>query len=194
MIATKKARTILPVLGVAIGSVASFDAIAQQPERSRPALIPHASWDCYLPAGIPSPEDGTLSVELEVPLDRAAEIGRAQFGERSVAVGLEGAVTGPKLSGTVMEGALDFELTLSNGTLEIEQTLVLQAADGSYILARNAGTGPDAGDVRIVMDFEAPNEGDHAWLNSGTYVARRELDASAGTLGLRVYDVSDVPV
>src|SRR5690606_23311474 len=30
--------------------------------------------------------------------------------------------------------------------------------------------------------------------NSGVYVARRELDTAGGTLGLRVYDVSDVSV
>jgi hypothetical protein len=193
MIAARRARTILPVLGVAIGGLAAVDAIAQQPERPQPTLIPHASWDCYLPEGIPNPEDGTLIFELRMPLDRAAEIGPTPFGERSVAVGLEGTVDGPKLAGAVMEGALDFELTLSNGTIEVEQILVLRATDGSYIYVRNAGTGPDAGDVRIVMDFEAPNDSDHAWLNSGTYVARRELNTSARTMGLRVYDVSDVP-
>jgi hypothetical protein len=93
-----------------------------------------------------------------------------------------------------MEGALDFELSLANGTIEIEQILVLRADDGSYILARNAGTGAGVQDVRIVMDFEAPNASAHAWLNAGSYVARRELDPDAGTLTLRVYDVSDVPV
>src|SRR5690606_31064563 len=112
----------------------------------------------------------------------------------SVAVGRRGSIEGPRFSGTVMEGALDFALMLSNGTLEVEQILVLQAADGSYVYARNAGTGADADDVRIVMDFEAPSDGEHAWMNSGVYVARRELNASAGTLILRVYDVSDVPL
>src|SRR5690606_19614241 len=81
-----------------------------------------------------------------------------------------------------------------NGTVEIEQILVLQATDGSYLYVRNAGTGPAAGDVRIVLDFEAPSASEHAWLNSGTYVARRELNASASTLSLRVYAFSDVPV
>lgn len=165
-----------------------------QPQQPGPILIPHPSWECYLPEGIPTPEDGTLIFELEIPLDRAAMLGTTPFGERSVAVGLQGSIEGPRFSGTVMEGALDFMLTLPNGTIEIEQILVLQEADGSYVYVRNAGTGPDANDVRIVMDFEAPSASDHAWMNSGTYVARRELDASAGTLSLRVYDVSDVPV
>jgi hypothetical protein len=93
-----------------------------------------------------------------------------------------------------MEGALDYELTLANGTIEVEQILVLQATDGSYILVRNAGTGANASDVRIVMDFQAPAASAHAWLNTGAYVARRELNAAAKTLTLSVYDVSTVAV
>jgi hypothetical protein len=55
-----------------------------------------------------------------------------------------------------------------------------------------AGTGADARDVRMVMDFEAPTGSAVAWLNSGTYVARRVQDAAANTMSLRVYDVSGV--
>jgi hypothetical protein len=146
-----------------------------------------------MPDGIPSPEAGSLVFELEIPLERAVEIGQTQFGRRRVAVGLAGSIAGPRLSGAVTLGGLDFELTLANGTVEIEQALVLQAADGSYIYARNAGTGPNVGDVRVVMDFEAPSGSEHAWLNSGRLVARRELNVAAKVLRLRVYDVAKVP-
>jgi hypothetical protein len=98
------------------------------------------------------------------------------------------------LSGAIAPGALDFELTLANETIEIEQAFVLQAADGSFIYARNAGTGPNAADVRVVMDFEAPNDSEHAWLNAGEFVARRQVDTAANALRLRVYDVSNVTV
>lgn len=157
-------------------------------------LIPDAAWDCYMPGGIPAPEDGSLVFELEIPLDRATAIGRTQFGDRRIAVGLAGSFAGPKISGSVMEGALDYELTLANGTIEIEQILVLRATDGSYIYVRNAGTGPNADDVRVVLDFEAPSASEFAWLNEGKYVARRELNTSAKTLAIRVYDVSSAQV
>jgi hypothetical protein len=91
-----------------------------------------------------------------------------------------------------MTGALDFELTLGNGVIEIEQILVVRTSDGRFVYVRGAGTGPDASDVRLVMDFEAPNASDVAWLNGGTYVARRVLNAAARTMTLRVYDVSGV--
>jgi hypothetical protein len=186
----KKTGAILFVLG-ALTSLALGTHRARA-QSAQGTLIPHSTWDCGMPEGIPSPEAGRLILEIEIPLDRAAEIGRTQYGMRRVAVGLEGSVKGSRLSGTVTPGALDFELTLSNETIEIEQALVLQASDGSYIYARNAGTGRDAGDVRVVMDFEAPNESEHAWLNSGKFVARRELNAAAKGLLLRVYDVSGV--
>jgi len=174
-------------------SVAVGQSVAAQ--AATPALlIPHATWDCGMPAGIVRPEAGTLVFEIEMPLERAVDIGQTPYGKRRVGIGLEGSIEGPRLSGTVSTGGLDFELTLANGTIEIEQALVLRASDGSYLYARNAGTGADAADVRIVVDLEAPNDGPHAWLNSRKLVARRELDAATNTLRLEVYDVSSVVV
>lgn len=155
-------------------------------------LIPDASWNCGMAEGIPSPESGKLIFEVEMKLQQIADIGKTPYGNRRVAVGLEGTMSGPKLSGVVMPGALDFELQLSNGALEIEQLLVLKTGDGKYIYLRAAGTGVDAGDVRVVMDFEAPSASAWEWLNSGKYVARRVLNGPAKTLTLRVYDVSSV--
>jgi len=158
------------------------------------ALIPAAAWNCGMADGIPSPESGKLVLEFEIPLDRAAQVGKTPYGQRRIAVGKEGSVKGEQLSATIMPGALDYELTLANGVLEIEQVLVLRTADGTYIYVRNAGVGPDAADIRVVMDFEAPNAGPYAWLNAGRYVARRELNATSGKLALRVYDVAGVAV
>lgn len=124
--------------------------------------------------------------------ERVLDVGKTQYGSRQVIVTQEDSISGLKLSGTVMPGALDFELKLSNGTVEVEQVLVLKTSDGKYVYARNAGTGVDSNDVRVVMDFEAPNDGSFAWLNSGKYVARRVLNAGAKTLTMRVYDVSGV--
>ena len=143
-----------------------------------------------MPEGIPNPESGTLIFEAEIKLERAVGIGKTPYGDRHVAVGQDGTLSGTKLSGSVMPGALDLELILSNGTIEIEQFLVLKTSDGKYVYVRSAGTGTDANDVRVVMDFEAPTAGTFAWLNTGKYVARRIVDAKAKTLKMRIYDVS----
>jgi len=155
-------------------------------------IVPHESWSCGLPDGIPRPEGGTLVFEAEMKLDRVADIGRTQYGRRQVAVVQGGTLTGQRLTASVMAGALDLELTLTNGVIEVEQIFVLRTSDGRYVYLRAAGTGPDAKDVRLVMDFEAPTASDAAWLNTGTYIGRRVLNAAARTMTLRVYDVSGV--
>lgn len=101
-------------------------------------IVPHKTWDCGMPDGIPNPESGTLIFEAEMKLDRLASIGKTPYGDRRVTVGLEGKVTGPRLSATVMTGALDFELTLSNGAVEVEDIMVFKTDDGKYIYSRSA--------------------------------------------------------
>lgn len=155
-------------------------------------LLPHSSWNCGMAEGIPSPESGALVFEAEMKLERVANIGKTPYGDRQVAVVQDGTLSGAKVSGSVMPGALDLELTLSNGTIEIEQYFVLKTSDGKYVYMHAAGTGAGANDVRVVMDIEAPNAGPFAWLNSGKYVARRVLNAAAKTMTMRIYDVSGV--
>jgi hypothetical protein len=155
-------------------------------------LIPHPSWNCGMADGIPNPESGNLVFEAQLRLERVLNIGKTPYGNRQVAIAQDGSVSGTRLSGTVTSGALDFELKLANGIVEIEQILVFKSSDGKYIYARAAGVGADATDVRVVMDFEAPNASDSSWLNTGKYVARRLLNAETRTLTLRVYDVSAV--
>lgn len=187
-------RAFLGIIGIVSLLAAPADGAAGQGRRGTGdvVIVPHQSWTCGLPDGIPSPESGRLVLQADLKLERLFDVGRTQYGHRRVAIVQSGTITGATINATVMTGALDFELTLANGVIEIEQLLVLKTGDGRYVYVRAAGTGPDAKDVRLVMDFEAPTASDVAWLNSGTYVARRTLNAAAQTMSLRVYDVSDV--
>jgi hypothetical protein len=180
--------------GVLLVVAALFLSVPALRAQSAKVLVPHSSWDCGMPGGIPSPESGVLIFEAEMKLDRVANIGKTPYGDRQAAVVQDGALSGMKVSGSVMPGALDLELKLSNGAIEIEQFFVLKTSDDKYAYVHAAGTGPDANDVRVVMDFEAPNAGTFVWLNSGKYVARRVLNAAAKTMMMRVYDVSGVPI
>ena len=185
----KNRRTLLFTVLAVILNVAIAQAAFGQNAK---VLIPHESWNCGMADGIPAPESGSLVFEIAMKFDKVLDVGKTPFGDRKVIVAQEGTISGPKLTGTVMPGALEFELKLSNGTVETEEIFVLKTSDGKYIYARNAGTGSDSNDVRVVMDFEAPNAAPSAWLNSGKYVARRIVNAAAKTLTLRVYDVSSV--
>lgn len=155
-------------------------------------LVPHTNWDCGMPEGIPKPEGGALVFEADMKLDQVYDLGRTPYGERQVLVVQGGALSGGKLEGTVLTGGLDFQLTLANGVVEIEQILVLKTSDGKLIYLRSPGVGPNQNDVRVVMDCEAPTTSAAAWLNTGKYVARRIVDRAAKTMKLRVFDVSAV--
>ena len=200
---TTRTRAIAGVIGVMLSAAGlAVSGAAQNSggqnsagQNGAPAadvIVPHESWSCGLPGGIPRPETGTLVFEAEMTLDRVADVGQTQYGRRQVAVVQGGTLKGARLTGTVMTGALDFALTLANGVVEIEQIYVLRTADGRYVYLRAAGTGPDASDVRLVFDFEAPTGSEVAWLNTGTYVGRRVLNPAARTMTLRVYAVSSV--
>lgn len=157
-------------------------------------LVPDPSWACGMPDGIPCPDAGARIFEAKIALDQIYDIGKTQFGLRKAIVGQEGTLDGERIKGKVLPGCLDYELTLSNGGTEIEQVLVLQTTDGKNIYVRNAGIGMPNGDTRVVMDFEAPNGSAYEWLNSGSFVARRTVDAEAKTMTMTVYDVANAAV
>ncbi len=155
-------------------------------------LVPHKSWPCGMADGIPVPERGVPVFEADMKLDQIYEVGRTPYGQRTVFVIQGGAVSGEKITGSVMPGGLDFQLSFSNGSMEIEELLVLRTSDGKYLYLRIPGAAAERSDVRMVPDFEAPNASNYTWLNSGKYAGRRVLDLAAKTLRLSVYDVSSV--
>jgi hypothetical protein len=155
-------------------------------------LIPHKSWPCGMAGGIPVPERGVPVFEASLKLDQAYDVGRTPYGQREVFVIQGGTISGGKINGSVMPGGLDFQLSFSNGGMEIEEILVLRTGDGKYIYLRSAGTAADRSDVRMVPDFEAPTASDYSWLNAGKYAGRRVVDLAAKTMTISVYDVSSV--
>ncbi|HTY60907.1 MAG TPA: DUF3237 domain-containing protein [Acidobacteriota bacterium] len=155
-------------------------------------LVPHKSWPCGMAEGIPVPERGAPVLEANLKLDQVYEVGKTPYGQREVFVIQGGTISGEKINGSVMPGGLDFQLTFSNGGMEIEEMFVLRTGDGKYVYLRSAGAAADRSDVRMVPDFEAPNASDYSWLNAGKYAGRRVVDLTAKTMKISVYDVSGV--
>jgi hypothetical protein len=153
-------------------------------------LVPHKSWPCGMPEGIPAPELGVPVFEATIKLDQEYDIGTTPYGQRKAYVFQEGTVSGAKIQGSVMPGGLDFQLSFSNGGMEIEEIFVFRTADGKYIYMRSPGTAADKSDLRMVPNFEAPNSSDYSWLNTGKYVGRRVFDLAARTLKISVFDMT----
>ena len=156
-------------------------------------IVPDASWACGQPEGIVPPELGSLVFEAELSVEEARDVGVTQYGERRVLHIEESSFSSDLVSGTFLTGGLDFELTLSNGQIELEQVAMLEADDGSIIYLRTCGVAPAGeSEVRIVPDFEVGNSSALAWLNTGKFVGTRSFDPDSGILTLAIYDVADV--
>ena len=66
-------------------------------------------------------------------------LGQAPGGERRFVPLKGGTVEGPELSGTVVEGGIDWQWMRSDGVLEIAAHYVLRASDGGLIEVRSDG-------------------------------------------------------
>jgi hypothetical protein len=163
-------------------------APAQQALSDAQTLIPDASWTCGMPDGIPGPLKGQAVFNIDFAVGKVHDVGRTQYGQRVQIDVTGGSITGPKLEAKLLDRGLDYQLTLDNGVVELEQLHIFEVGDASVYM-RNCGVAPGPGNVRVVLDFEAPNASDVEWLNTGTYVGIREFDAQAMTLRMKVYQV-----
>jgi len=169
--------------GGGTGGAASADA----------TIVPDPSWDCGMPEGVPPPTQGEPVFSATLELGAVHEFGETQYGDRRLLDVTGGTFSGDRISGMLLTGGLDLELTLSNGAVELEQINLLRTSDNQLIYLRTCGFAPNGDStVRAVFDFEAPNSSSHAWLNEGKYAGVRVVDEEAGTIQLTVYDVSDV--
>jgi Protein of unknown function (DUF3237) len=157
-------------------------------------IVPDPSWACGKPDGIVDPTQGELVFHATLDVGAVREVGATQYGTRRATDIKAGTITGSRLDAAFLQGGLDYELTLSNGSIELEQVAMLKAKDGALIYMRTCGVAA-AGEsvVRLVPDFEAANASSVAWLNTGDFVGTRTLDATNEKLEIAVYDVSKVP-
>lgn len=163
------------------------------PDARVSTIIPDPSWDCGAAEGMVPPEMGELVFEATLPTDPVIDVGETPYGQRRVIGIREGDFTGTAISGKFLTGGIDFELTLENASVEMEQVAMLRTSDGSLIYLRSCGVAaPGDSVVRFVPDFEIANSSSHAWLNTGEFLATREFDAAAQEMKIAVYDVSGV--
>lgn len=156
--------------------------------------IPDPSWTCFMPDGIPPPELGNEVFEITLQYSTCYDVGITKFGQRYQYDIDEGEIKGERINATILKGGLDYELVLSNGSVEVEQINIFRTKDNNTpVLMRNAGVSPQREiPARVVLDFEAPNSSSYNWLNSGKFAATRIIDSAAKTIKMKVFDISTV--
>lgn len=179
--------------GTAAAGTAGMVGAAGAASTGTATLVPDSTWACGSADGIPPPAQGKLLFSASIKLNDVHDVGATPYGHRRVLDLGAGTLTGDRLKGTLTNGAIDFELTLTNNVAEFEEVGVIKASDGTLIFVRGCGVGaPGDPTGRVVLDFEVANSNSLAWLNTGKFVATRVLDEQASTLALTAYDMSDV--
>jgi hypothetical protein len=153
-------------------------------------IVPDPGWACGMEDGIPPPTKGELAFTITLNISAEHEVGKTPYGDRRLLDVSGGTIAGDRLQGTVLTGGLEYELTLDNGVMEYQSINVLDTSAGR-IFVRSCGVASSKdSEARIIPDFEATTSGSNAFLNTGKWVATREVTGK--TMKLAVYDVAAV--
>ena len=146
-------------------------------------FLPFPAFAQSLNVGSAPPADAVPRVEFafeeRVTLSPAVVLGQTALGRRQYIPITGGTVAGPKLTGRVVPGGFDFQLTYAaSDCTQLSADYFLEAEDGTAIHVFNEGLVCPAGERPIFRPkIEAP-KGAYEWLTRATFVATLELEAS----------------
>ncbi len=114
--------------------------------------------------------------DANVTIGGLLNFGKSKYGERRIIPITGGTFKGPDIEGEVLPGGADWQLTRPDGDVELYARYTLKTKDGALIQVQNRvlmhmskdGTSPPY--TRSVIDFEAPSESPHAWLNHAIFL------------------------
>jgi hypothetical protein len=160
-------------------------------------LMPAAN--AAAPAAAPTPLALRTEYAFSATVRVAAPIvvGQGPLGLRRFIPITGGTVSGPLLSGTVLDGSGDWQVVRADGVISLEARYTLETTDGVRLSVVNRGVrvaSPDVttrmmrGDAvapgeyyfRTAAEFEAPLGSKYEWLNKAIFigVAERKADAA----------------
>jgi hypothetical protein len=135
----------------------------------------------------------TATVKVAAPL----VVGQAPLGLRRFVPITGGTVSGPLLTGKVLEGSGDWQVIRGDGVISVEARYTLETSDGVRIAVTNRGVRVATPEVtarmmrgdpvaaseyyfRTAAEFEAPVGSRYEWLNKAIFigVAERNSDAA----------------
>ncbi len=140
----------------------------------------------------------TLHVDLAEPI----EVGQVPAGHRRIIPITGGTVDGPELSGTILPGGADWNLTGTDGCARLWARYDFRTDDGAIVgvineaihpLSAPAAPPPSPASVVIITRpvFEA-SAGAPAWLNTGTFAGILRI-ASPAQVNIEVFRLSAEP-
>ena len=138
--------------------------------------------------------------DLLVDLDPVRELGRGRAGARRIIPIVGGTVTGPRISGRILNLGADWQTIFHDGVAELDARYAIETGDGALIEVANHGyrhgppevierlrRGEDFDPTEYYMRTTARLEtGDerYAWVNRMVFVGTGARRASAVEIGL----------
>ncbi|HSW37993.1 MAG TPA: DUF3237 domain-containing protein [Acidobacteriota bacterium] len=122
--------------------------------------------------------------DANVTIGEMLNLGKSKYGERRIIPITGGIFKGPNIEGVVLPGGADWQLTRPDGDVELYARYTLKTNDGFLIQVQNrvlihmtkdSKAGPY---VRSVIDFEAPSESPHDWLNHAIFLGNLTMPQS----------------
>jgi hypothetical protein len=134
-----------------------------------------------------------FAFEERVTIDPAVVLGDTAFGHRQYIPITGGTVAGPKLSGKVIPGGWDFQLThAASDCTQLSADYFLKADDGTVIHVLNEGlTCPGSPRMILRPKLEAP-KGSYAWMTQATFVSTLDIEGTppkVDAVRIRFYQV-----
>ena len=149
------------------------------------------------PLGSSPPADAAPRVlfafEERVTLSPTVEMGETAYGQRRYIPITGGSVVGPRLSGQVVPGGWDFQITYKGSDCtQLSADYFLKADDGTLIHVFNEGLACPGAQAIFRPKLEAP-KGKHEWMTRATFVATLELEGTppkVEAVRIRFFEVS----
>lgn len=136
-----------------------------------------------------------FAYEALVTLELEEVHGQTHKGQRLRVPITGGRFLGPGLAGRILPGGADWQLSRTDGRLEIEAIYDMQTEDGAFIHVRNKGLWYSADDkwpaeyAATHPIFDAPS-GPYEWMNTSLFVGTvGEGPAGPRSIRLAVYQV-----
>lgn len=135
-----------------------------------------------------------FTMQLRVTCSMPVTVGTATAGVRRTIPITGGTFSGPRISGTVIGGGADFQLS-HPGTdrTDLEALYNIRTDDGVTIHVRNSGIAVGGAKPYFYTRpvFEAPLNSRYAWLNNAVFVCRPDDRGMDGGVVLNVWKVKD---
>jgi Protein of unknown function (DUF3237) len=153
---------------------------------------------------LPAPPMLVPMAQIRCEVGALVSLGTAKYGERRYVPLKGGSVAGPELSGSIVEGGVDWQINRSDGVLDIAAHYVIRTPDNAlievqsdgmrhgppHVMARLARGDPVARDAyffRTVMRFQT---GASAWLHLNKVLALAVGQREANAVWLDVYRIT----